>query len=174
MFRPALCLAIMAFGLTALGCRSRTSTPPKGSSSGQAPVGRQQFGDFSFELPEGWLNVPPDCAKTKVTLLLGGSRWDNAKGMILVDVGSPSLPNAQAMADTFVKSLNGKVAKNAVDVDGEKGVKVTTSSKTLNDPRIIVIVYRRGKAYLIMAATIEGTDATEAFEQVRKSWKWSS
>jgi hypothetical protein len=92
----------------------------------------------------------------------------------MVDVGSPSLPSPQALADTFVKSLNGKVAKNTVDVDGEKGVRVTTSSKTLNDPRIIIIVYRGGKAYLIMAATIEGTDATGVLEQIRKSWKWSN
>src|SRR5262249_38119991 len=143
MFRPALCLVIVAFSFTTLSCMSRTKPASQGSSPDRSPLGRHHFGDFSFEIPEGWLNGPPDRAKTKVTLLFGDSRWEKAKGMMMVDAGPPSLPSPQATAETFVKRLNGRIAKDTVDVDGEKGLMVSTSSITLNEPRFIIIVYRR-------------------------------
>jgi predicted Zn-dependent protease len=170
--RWTISYVIVIFVVVTPGCKSRTASPPQGATSGPSHVDRQDFGDFSFEVPDGWTIDAPDRSKTKATLLFGGARWDIAKGMIKVDVGGQAFPTPQATAESFAKGLNGQIAKDAIDVDGEKGAKATTSSDTLNAPRYLIVVHKNGRAYLLMAASVKGTDVSGAFEQVRKSWKW--
>jgi hypothetical protein len=142
--------------------------PAPNANSATTPAVRLDSENFSFEVPKKWLQGRSDQKKTKALLLLGGSRLDLAKGMIMVDVGVPVFPTAQAMAESF----HGQVAKSPVDVDGEKGLLVTTSSDNLDKPRTIIIIFRGGKVYLIMAASKEGADTTAAVETIRTSWKW--
>jgi hypothetical protein len=125
-------------------------------------------------MPDGWSKVPPDRATTKAMLLLDGTRWDSVKGMIKVDVGSPAFPTAQAIAESFARGADGQVAQDEVDVDGEKGVRVTTASTDLSKPRSMIVVYRDGKAYLIMGGAVEGVDVGDAVDRICTTWKWST
>ncbi len=136
------------------------------------PITRQHFGEFSFEIPGGWSNVTPDRAKTKARVLLDGTNWQNAKGMIKVDVGTPAFPTAAEMAKSFATSADGRVAPGTLDFDGEIATKATTSSTNVSKPRVIIIIYRGGKSYLVMASGVEGVDVTKAIEHVRSTWKW--
>lgn len=134
---------------------------------------RLQLDEFSFVIPGGWSSIAPDRTKTKAMLLLGGTRWDNAKGMIKIDVGVPTCPTVQETADSFARGGKGRVSPDAVNVDGEKGVRVATSSRSMSVPREVVVIYRNGKVYLVMAGALDGTEVSEALEQVLSTWKWA-
>ncbi len=92
--------------------------------------------------------------------------------MIKVDVGTPAFPTSQEMANHFAKRDGGQVANETLDFGGEAATKVTTSSTTLVTPREVMIIYRDGKAYLVMAGAVEGVDTTDAIEHIRSTWKW--
>jgi hypothetical protein len=181
MLRPALCLLIASCIPVLTGCdpgateaSRQTATASAATGRQQAgATGRQQFGEFSFELPENWSKASPDKAKTRAMLLFGGASWAEARGMIMVDVGTPATPTAQAMAESFAQSAGGQVARDGVDVDGETGVLVTTASTSLATPRVFIVVFRGGKAYLIMAAGVVGVDVRDPIERIRTTWKWS-
>lgn len=161
-----------------IGCEKAPDEPARGeaavaSQTSDAPTKREHFEGFSFELPYGWSRVSPDEPKTKAMLLLGGERWDVAKGMVKVDVGKPTSPDARATADGLAKNISGGVLPEPADVDGEQGIQVQASSHgaTLS-PIKAIVVFRGGRVYLIMAGEVAGTDVSDAFEHIRKTWKW--
>jgi hypothetical protein len=93
--------------------------------------------------------------------------------MIKVDVGSAALPSAAAMASSFAKSAGGQVAPETSDFDGESAAKATTLSTSMETPQEMLIIFRKGKAYLVMVAALQGVSVTDALEQVRSTWKWA-
>jgi hypothetical protein len=133
---------------------------------------RTSFGAFEFAIPSKWSRVEPPGAKTAAMLLLNGSAWNNADAMIKVDFGKPAAPTPQALAKALA-GKDGKVSPDPVLVDGEKGVKVETTSTDMSRPKVAVIVYRNGTAYLIMGAEKNGSAVSGALDEVVKSWKWS-
>lgn len=163
------------------GCRDDTAQPSATENTQLSPTvasGEQNselnnFGDFSFSVPKGWNIVAPDRGKTKAMLLLDGTDWQNAKAMIKIDVGTPTAPSAKQLADGLANSAGGTVSTDSLDFDGTPGVSASTSSTTLNTPRDMTIIYRNGKAYLLMAGAIEGVELSKAISHVRKSWKWT-
>lgn len=173
-----LLLALAALYFTGCdGSRSEQAKAPQQTSttSTDGNVGtRQSFGDFEIAIPPGWSVVTPDRGKTKVQMLLGGTTWQNAKGMIKVDVGTPVAPTSSDLADSFAQGSNGTVSPEPILLDGVSGHKVSTPSKSLETPREVIIVYRDGKVYLLMAAGVEGSDVSAAIAEVAKSWKWTS
>ena len=76
-----------------------------------ANADRRQFEGFSFDLPSGWLPAVPALAKTKADILLGGLRL-GAKAEIMVDVGHPTLPSPEAVAEAFAKMWGGTLASS--------------------------------------------------------------
>ena len=133
---------------------------------------KTSFGEFEFAIPAKWSSVRPDREKTAVMLLLNGTAWNNADAMIKVDVGKPAAPTAEELAKALA-GRDGKVYPDPVLVDGAKGVKVETSSTDMSRPKFAIVVYRDGKAYLIMAAEKKGDAISDALDAVVKSWKWS-
>ena len=180
MLRCRKCLATVALIAAVGGCGSEEPSVPQQPgtvASPDAPVNaadaaRQQFGDFSFAIPDGWSRVAPDRTKTKAMILLDGTDWQTAKGMIKVDVGKPAFPTARETAMAFTKRTGGKLWSDKLDFDGEIGTEITTSSTDLSTPCAIVIIYRNQKVYLVMAAAVEGVDSSAALEHMRSTWKW--
>ena len=43
----------------------------------------------------------------------------------------------------------------------------------LSQPRDVIIVYRGGQAYMLMAGGVQGVDVSNALEHIRKTWKWT-
>ena len=176
--RFCLSLAILCF----VGCTDNSTpqpaTPQTSSISPATEAGQtdgpQSFGDFSCSIPNGWTVVTPDRDKTKAMLLLAGTNWQNAKAMIKIDVGTPTAPTARQLAEGFAKSTGGSVTADALDFDGTPGVSASTSSNELTTPRIMIVVYRNGRAYLLMAGATAGVDVADAVSHVRESWKWAS
>ena len=150
--------------------RSETPVAPRTSD---AATKRESFEGFSFERPNGWSRAAPDKDNTKAMLLLGGERSDVAKAMIKVDVGTPASRDPKVMAASLAQDFGGKVQPEPADLDGERGIQVLASSPNpgLSSKKALVAI-RRGKVYLLMAGAVAGTDISDAFEQVRKSWKW--
>ena len=173
MVRFANCFIICSLSIIP-ACGTNEQPPSQNPSSIATTPKREQFGEFSFEVPTGWSRNTPDRSKTKSLILLGGTRWTNSKGMIKVDVGSPAFPTVRETAKRFAQSLNGQVLPDAIDLDGERGVKVTSSSTNMAKPREVIIVYRNGKVYLLMAAAGEGVEVSNALEHVRSTWKWGA
>ncbi|HYO09549.1 MAG TPA: hypothetical protein VER17_11310 [Tepidisphaeraceae bacterium] len=151
------------------------ATAPAGAGPAAAApqTGRQQFDEFSFELPPGWLRVDPDRAKTKAMILLGAPRWDQAKGLIKVDVAGPAFPTPQAMAQGLAGGVDGRVDPATLELDGQPCVRVTAGSTDLTKPRGVLIAYRNNQAYMLGAAGPEQTDVLAALEHVRATWKWT-
>ena len=168
--------------LCLVGCTGNSSTqstdPQPPSISRPADAGQadniRSFGDFSFSIPSEWTVVAPDRDKTKAMLLLGGTNWQNAKAMIKIDVGTPAAPTAKQLAEGFAKSTGGTVSADTLDFDGTSGVSASTSSNDLMTPRQMIVVYRNGKAYLLMAGATSGVDVNNAVAHVRASWKWAT
>lgn len=177
-FLSYLPLTILCF----VGCTGESTPQPVDSqaSSVTPAAGEvrtdepQSFGEFSFSVPSGWTVVTPDRDKTKAMLLLDGTNWQNAKAMIKIDVGTPAAPTAKQLAEGFAKSTGGSVAADTLDFDGTLGVSATTSSNDLTTPRHMIVIYRDGKAYLLMAGATAGVDVGDAVSYVRESWRWTS
>ena len=150
------------------GCEDGEDSSP----STAAPPTRQYYGDFSFETPSGWLKVRPDLLKTRAMLLVGSDTWQEASGMIKVDVGPPAHQTPQESASHFAEIINGHISTDTPDFDGEMAIKVTTSSTTLDLPQEINIIFRDGKAYFIMIGAVEGVDPGDVMEHVRSTWRW--
>lgn len=175
--RPYFLMAILCLA----GCGDSSTQPP---DAPETPAGTtantedlrddpHQFGDFSFSILKGWSVVRPDRDKTKAMLLFGGTSWRNAKSMIKVDVGAPVAPTARQLAEGFANNAGGTVSADTLDFDGTPGVVASTSSTDLTTPRSMIIVYRNGHAYLLMAGAVQGVDINEAVSRVRESWKWT-
>jgi hypothetical protein len=137
------------------------------------PDESQSFGAFSFSIPKGWTTVTPDRDKTKAMILLEGTDWQNAKAMIKIDVGMPAAPTARQLAESFAKNTGGSVSTDTLDFDGEPGVIASTSSNELTTPRNMIVLYREGKAYLLMVGATAGVDVGDAVSHVRETWKWN-
>jgi hypothetical protein len=102
-------------------------------------------------------------------ILLNGTAWNNADGMIKVDIGKPALPTAQEMARALAGN-DGIV----VTIDGHDAIRVATASSDMSKPQHAIVIYRNDKVYLLMATGVRGTDVTEALDHVIQSWHWSS
>ncbi len=176
-YRPYLLMTMLCLA----GCGDISKQSPAASETLPASTASskklsddfRQFGDFSFSIPDGWSVATPDRDKTKAMLLLDGTNWQNAKAMIKVDVGAPAAPTAKQLADGFAKNTGGTVSADALDFAGTPGVSASTSSTELTTPRNMIIIYRNGNAYLLMAGAVEGVDIGDAVTHVRESWKWT-
>jgi len=131
------------------------------------------FGGFQFEIPAGWTRVEPDGDKTRAMLLLNGTAWNTAEGMLKVDVGKPVLPTARQTAQSFA-GTDGRVFPTPVSLDGIEGIRVETPSSDMSRPHVAVVVFRDERVYLIMAAAVKGADISKAFDQVIKTWRWNN
>ncbi|MEZ6095273.1 MAG: hypothetical protein R3C03_13750 [Pirellulaceae bacterium] len=134
----------------------------------------KSFGEFSFSIPDGWTIVAPDRDKTKAMLLLDGTNWQNAKAMIKVDVVVPKAPSATKIAEMFASNVGGNVSEDFMEFDGESGVLVSTTSVDLATPRNMFVIFRDGKAYLLMAGAASDIDLSDAVSSIRSSWKWTA
>lgn len=174
IFRQSL--PVVSLVALLLGCSSGdSSSVPKQPAADAAAVDgqRHDFGDFSFELPAGWTRAKPDREQTQALLLLDGQSRRDAKGSIMVDVGRPAMETPDELARSFAANAAGTVTPDKVDIDGAAAVKATAPNTTLSKPRLMLVVYRNDKAYLIMAFAKEGVDPTDALEHVRATWKWA-
>jgi hypothetical protein len=131
---------------------------------------RTDFGAFEFVIPAKWSRGNPDRAKTAAMLLLNGTAWNNADGMIMVDVGKPAA-SAKELAQSLA-GKDGKIYPDKVSVDGVEGIKIESTSDNMSRPKYAVVVIRDSKVYLIMAAQLPRTNVSEALDQIVKSWKW--
>jgi hypothetical protein len=171
---PLIAGLVVVVGVS--GCAKPADKPAQTAERSQlnsAVAKREHFEGFSFELPRGWSRVAPDRPKTKAMLLLGGERWDQAKGMIKVDVGVPTSPDSKATAEALAKNFGGSVLPELTEIDGEQGIQVQASPQgSALSPSKAMVVFRGEKVYLIMAGAVGGTDISDAFERVRASWEW--
>jgi hypothetical protein len=144
---------------------------PESIRSANVPPGRatEKFVGFEFAIPDGWTRVAPDRSKTKAMILLNGTAWNNAHAMVKVDVGKPVFPTVEETAKAFRGN-----AMTSVTIDGQHGIRISTSSADLSSPQHVVVVYRAGKAYLLMASGVRDVDVAKAFDEVLQSWHWSS
>ncbi len=155
-----------------LGRLRRGPAPGQDPETLAATAERHQFEGFAFEVPGGWSRTTPDRSKEKAMLLLGGEPWYTAHGMIKVDAGPPTLPDAAAVANDYAQDMNGQIVSTTVDVDGEQGLRVVGDSTGLSKPREVIVVFRHGKVYLIMAAGVKGANVSNALEHICTTWKW--
>jgi hypothetical protein len=93
--------------------------------------------------------------------------------MIKVDVGTPKEPDVQAMARGLAQDFQGSVVPGTVDVGGTSGVRLKGSASASGlEPREALVVLRDGKAFLIMAGAVPGTDVSAPLEHIRATWQW--
>lgn len=135
---------------------------------------RYQFEGFAFEVPDGWQSVEPDREKTKAMLLKGADQVENAKGLIKIDSGPPVESTPEALAKLLADKFQGTISEDEFDIDGESAIRVSTNSTNLEAPREIFVVYRNGRAYLVMGVAVKGTDVTSPIIDIVRSWRWSS
>jgi len=128
------------------------------------------FGAFAFDVPAGWSRARPGRGKTAAMIML--KRGGTTVGVVMVDVGRPTLPDARQAARAIV-GATGEVLPEPARVDGAEGVRAGAKTADLSKPRHVVVVYRGGKVYIIMGGAAGGTDVSDAFERVLKTWRWT-
>lgn len=167
-FTMVLALASLSVAKQSItGAVSKTAVIP---ASDKPVMG--SFGEFRFEIPAGWMSVPPPRDSQKAFLLLNSNDWTKADGRIDVDVGTPALSTARQLAKS-VAGKEGKVRAEPTFVDGVEGVRVDMPSPNVTQPRFCAVVFRDGQAYLIFAAQSPGHDVSDAFEHILKTWRWN-
>jgi hypothetical protein len=166
---------VVLVGVSATGCGGTSTNQPAVSPSAATSVGgsTREFGDFSFTIPDGWTVASPDRDKTKAMLIRGGTNWQNAKAMIKVDVGNPTSPTPEALAQGFAKSAGGTVSSESMDFDGSAATVASTTSTTMATPRKMIVIFRENRVYLFMISVVDGGDETAAINTIRESWKWT-
>lgn len=71
-----------------------------------------------------------------------------------------------------IKMTGGNISTDTLDFDGTPGISASTSSNQLTTPRNMIVIYRDGKPYLLMAGANAGIDAVDAVSHIRESWNW--
>lgn len=166
------CLAL----IFTIGCaREEASSPtvPPPSEMTQTPdfgPKPHDFGEFSFIVPDGWTIATPDRDKTKAMLVLQVA--DEVKAMLKVDVGVPAAPTPEALAQQFAQSSGGKVLRQEIDFDGVPGIGVVTTSKTMEVPKHVIVLFHKEQVHMVMVAAVEGADVQGAMSTILYSWKW--
>jgi hypothetical protein len=130
------------------------------------------FGDFRFEIPAGWQMLEPEMGKTKASLLRIRPNSQLPEGLLKVDVGKPVGPNALKTAQTLA-GADGRVLPDRISLDGVEAIRVETPSKDFSRPHLAAVAIRDGRLYLVMAAAENGSDITDAFDHVVKTWHWN-
>ena len=153
--------------------RPRLPPPAPQVSSEIDTEGLQSFRDFYFSIPDGWAVVKPDRQKTKAMLLLDGTNWQNARGLLKVDVGRPVAPTQIQLAEGFANTSGGTVSPDLWDFDGKPGVLVSTSSTEVTTPRNAIFIYHNNQAYLLMSSGEADVDLSKVLSHIRETWKWA-
>lgn len=161
-------------GVVALSAIALLSADQRKGASVATPRSSEwmSFSGFRFKSPDGWVPATPDKSRTKAMIVLQAANLRTPRGMLIVDVGKPVLPNAREMAQSFADK-DGRVSPDPVSLDGESGILVETTSADLSRPRLVLVVFREGQVYLIMAAGTNATEVSSAFDAVLASWEWN-
>jgi len=160
----AICLMIVCIGAALPGCEQNPPPPP-------STAALVSTSEFQFAVPPGWRKVPPDRDKTAAMMLLNGTSWQDADGIIKVDVGNPAKTDPMQHAMTLA-GADGRVLEERVLINGLPAIQVETKSSDMARPRHAVVVQREGKIYLILAATATGTELTGALNHMIDTWRW--
>ena len=124
MARLLICVLVALSLVASSGCGRNKELPPQDHpSSIAATATRQQFGEFSFEVPGGWSQVSPDRSTTKAHDPTWWNELDEFEGNDQGRCWFARIPTVQEMAKGFAQSVGGQVLPNAVDVDGVSGAR---------------------------------------------------
>jgi hypothetical protein len=166
-----LIMGLCCAGVVAQPLRDWSARRAKARAAAKNPPEIATFGDFQFEIPAGWKKGKPKGENTQAQIILPGARPNLAFGLIQVDVGGPAFSSDRETAQSFA-GADGQVLPHPLSIAGAKGVRAQTPSKDFSRPRHVVVIFRNGKVYLIMAAEADGADVREAFDHILVTWRW--
>jgi hypothetical protein len=126
----------------------------------------------TFKTPEGWR--PNRSGKNAYAILTHVDEvYPDVSEMISIDIGKPVLPTAELMAEAFAKKWKGKVLKDPIKVDGEKGFRVTiTPYKKEVRPIDCVVVVKDKRVFMLIGGAKEKNGLEKAIDDLVASWKW--
>jgi hypothetical protein len=165
-----LLVAVFCLSVVSRTRPHRQAAPGGGPAGGKAQTAN--FDDFSFDVPAGWQTVQTTSGQTRAMIGLKTTRGTAPQALVKVDVGKPMHPTARRTAESFAAE-GGEVLPELVLIDGAEGVRVETTSGDLSRPRHVVVIFRGGQVYLIMAAAAGGADVSSAFDEVLRTWRWN-
>lgn len=132
-----------------------------------------QFGPFACTIPSGWMVFPPDGRNNIAVIVPKGTTKETIKAAIRVDTGTPNEPTPMELAEQFTKRTGGVIVDKRMELDGEECVAATTKSNTFKTPRNMIIAFRNGKVFLLMAGGVKDVDLETPLAKIRESWKWT-
>jgi hypothetical protein len=126
----------------------------------------------TFATPKGWRPNRSEKA-TYAILTRADEAYPDITEMISIDIGKPVLPTAELTAEAFAKKWKGKVLKEPVKIDGEKGIRVTvTANKKDVRPIDCVVVIKDKRAFMLIGGAKEKNGLEKAIDELVASWKW--
>jgi len=134
---------------------------------------------FVCETKHATFNVPKDWqpnqsgGATYAILTKSNETYPKVSQMISIDIGKPSEPTAKKLAEAFAKKFNGSVGEVAIEIDGEKGWRVTipTDKKSIR-PVDCIVAFKDGRSFLLIGAAKEAGDLPKALDELVAGWKW--
>jgi hypothetical protein len=130
------------------------------------------LGFATFTTPKGW-NPNRSGGKTYVILTSEGETYPKITKMISIDGGKPAVPTAKGMADAFAKQWKGKVADEALKVDGQEAYRVLCEPNPKQpQPTDCVIMLKDERTLMFIAGATRTGETDEAMKELIASWKW--
>ncbi|MFM8261564.1 MAG: hypothetical protein ACKN9S_04740 [Pirellula sp.] len=173
MFRIciAVCLVIVSSNLSLAQTDRRLDVKPDPSDPSRFLC---DIGFATFSTPKSW--KPNRSGKSTYAILTPEAEaLPKISKMISIDVGKPVEPSPEAIAEGFAKTWKGTVQKDAIQVDGEKGYRIVCPPDPNKvQPVECIVVFKDGRAVLLIAGAKKSGETDEAMKALVKSWKWKS
>ena len=126
----------------------------------------------TFNTPKDWQPNQSGGA-TYAILTKSNETYPKVSQMISIDIGKPSEPTAQKLAEAFAKRFKGSVGEEAIEIDGEKGWRVTIpADKKSIRPVDCIVAFKDGRSFVFIGAAKEAGDLPKAIDELVAGWKW--
>ncbi|NYG58344.1 hypothetical protein BJ980_001267 [Nocardioides daedukensis] len=163
-----------------------SSAPSDGPTSTSAD-GRMTGTLYSYQIPSGWNDITKDMADqpTVDTVSGDGEGLYSSQESLIVELGSTfGKPNAQALKDTWKKTLTGGnstvkvVDTKDATIDGKPAVTVRLEHEKVGDMQTVQygwLLIVDGKAVSIVLTTTDPdkSQSMQTGQDILKSWTWN-
>ena len=131
--------------------------------------------EFSFEIPQGWISIPPDVPSKKAVLVKMTPPSKTPAALIYVQFGRLLLPTIDETAQSLVRAWGGTRIPDETSLDHARALHIQAPYKAPGlNPVEGFIVDQNGRIVMIFGGVEQGQSLGDALETIRTTWKWNS
>jgi hypothetical protein len=127
---------------------------------------------IAVDSPAGWQQLPPDRSEIITRWISPESRAGDVRGIIMVEMKIPDLPDGARIARALAREWGGRVTDDHDSLDGEVAWRIVAEPKTDLQPAEGLAAIHDNRLYLIEGGVTPGHSCHDQIEVIRQSWKW--